>query len=62
MHKAVMNIGTSPLVLASTEQDPEEMGGENEKNRGDQYKLSVFDKAVKVIQPEKIVFLTSNTE
>ena len=32
MHKAVMNIGTIPLILASTELDPKEIGGENEKN------------------------------
>ena len=29
MHKAVMNIGTIPLILASIELDPKEMGGEN---------------------------------
>ena len=32
MHKAVMNIGTSPLILASIDLDPKQMGGENEKN------------------------------
>ena len=32
MHKAIMNIGISPLILASIALDPKPMGGENEKN------------------------------
>ena len=40
-----MNIGISPLILASIALDPKPMGGENEKNWGDPYNGQLLTKA-----------------
>ena len=62
MNQSAVIICTHPLGLGSTERDPEEMGGENEKNGGSPCKLSVLDKAAKAIQHAEIVFCASDVE